>query len=94
LWRDQQLLFDAVARMNPGDRPSAYPVLKLRKVRQRIYAGSQNVAMPAVRVMEVGLEWVVWLEGNVVGHFALLGDALSYAALLECSPRARTEALR
>jgi hypothetical protein len=38
-------------------------------------------------------EWLVWLETTAVGCFVNVSDALSFAALLECSPRARAEAL-
>ena len=38
-------------------------------------------------------EWLVWLEATAVGRFVNVSDALSFASLLECSPRARAEAL-
>ena len=37
-------------------------------------------------------EWLVWLNAMVVGRFENALDALPYASLLECSPRARDEA--
>jgi hypothetical protein len=39
-------------------------------------------------------EWLVWLDAMVVGRFENPLDALPYASLLECSPRAREEASR
>lgn len=38
------------------------------------------------------LRWLVHLDDIVVGSFMIVGDALSYAQLLECSPRIRREA--
>jgi hypothetical protein len=37
-------------------------------------------------------EWLVWLDALVVGRFGSALDALPFASLLECSPRARDEA--
>ncbi|CAN5654551.1 hypothetical protein BH24ACT26_BH24ACT26_12210 [soil metagenome] len=34
-------------------------------------------------------DWLVWFESKVVGRFPRVGDALAYAAMLECSPRER-----
>jgi hypothetical protein len=46
----------------------------------------------AVRVTrESHLEWQVWLNERVAARFAVLTDALDYAELLTCSPRARAE---
>lgn len=47
---------------------------------------------PEVRVSQDGLDWLVWLDGTVVGRHALVGDALHYASMLECDPRSRSEA--
>lgn len=38
-------------------------------------------------------QWFVWLEGKTVGQFSMLTDALDFVRILECSPRARAEAL-
>lgn len=47
-----------------------------------------------VRVDRVGeCEWAVWLDEKVVGLFALVCEALDYAELLGCSPRARAAAI-
>ncbi len=48
--------------------------------------------MADVRVSREGLDWLVWLEGEMVARFVVAGDALAYASLLECDPRARREA--
>jgi hypothetical protein len=48
----------------------------------------------AIRVTrESHLEWQVWLNERVAARFVLLSDALDYAELLTCSPRARGEVL-
>lgn len=47
-----------------------------------------------VRVTRDARQWLVCLDGNVVACFAVMGDALDYASLLECSPRARADAFR
>jgi hypothetical protein len=39
------------------------------------------------------LTWLVSLGEDVVGRFLIAGDALAYAALLECDPRIRREAV-
>lgn len=39
------------------------------------------------------LEWLVFLDGLIVGRFGIVSDALDYASLLECDPRARLEAI-
>jgi glycyl-tRNA synthetase alpha subunit len=50
--------------------------------------------MPDVRVVkDEGLQWEVWLDGTMVGHYTVLSDALNYASLLECDPRERALAL-
>jgi hypothetical protein len=50
---------------------------------------------PSVRISKAGiLDWLVWLEDDVVGRFTLVADALDYATILECSPRARGNASR
>lgn len=50
--------------------------------------------MPDVRVIkDERLEWEVWLEGTLVAHYSMMGDALNYASLLECDPRERALAL-
>ena len=47
-----------------------------------------------VRVGRAGeLEWAVWLDEKLVALFSWVGDALDYAELLGCSPRARAAAL-
>ncbi|MFN2488160.1 MAG: hypothetical protein ABR529_00145 [Actinomycetota bacterium] len=38
-------------------------------------------------------DWIVWLAGRIVGRFTLVGDALAYAAMLECNPRERAGAV-
>lgn len=46
-----------------------------------------------VRVGRAGeLDWAVWLDEIMVALFAGVGDALDYAELLGCSPRARAAA--
>ena len=47
---------------------------------------------PDVKISEDGLDWLVWLDGTVVGRYDLVGDALHYASMLECDPRMRSEA--
>lgn len=42
-----------------------------------------------VQVLRGEHDWLVWFDGRVVARFSLMGDALDYASLLECSPRAR-----
>ncbi len=42
---------------------------------------------------ETDLNWLVSFEGTVVGRFLILGEAMDYAALLECCPRVRAEAV-
>jgi hypothetical protein len=37
--------------------------------------------------------WLVWLGEDIVGRFSIVGDALAYAAILECDPRIRKEAV-
>jgi hypothetical protein len=47
----------------------------------------------AIRVTkESYLEWQVWLNERMAARFAILTEALDYAELLKCSPRARAEA--
>ncbi len=41
----------------------------------------------------VDLIWLVLLDGKIVGRFMICGDALAYATMLECTPRARKEAV-
>lgn len=41
-----------------------------------------------------GAGWVVSLDAAVVASFISVVDALAFAGILECSPRARAEALR
>jgi hypothetical protein len=46
-----------------------------------------------VRVSRSGdLEWAVWLDETLVALFSWVGDALDYAEMLGCSPRARAAA--
>ena len=46
-----------------------------------------------VRVGRQGdLEWAVWLDEKLVALFNWVGDALDYAEMLGCSPRARAAA--
>lgn len=46
-----------------------------------------------VRVARAGdIEWAVWLDQTLVALFLWVGDALDYAELLGCSPRARAAA--
>lgn len=46
-----------------------------------------------VRVGREGdLEWAVWLDEKLVALFTWVGDALDYAEMLGCSPRARAAA--
>jgi len=48
----------------------------------------------AIRVTKHSeIEWRVWLNDTRVASFAMLIDALDYAELLGCSPRARAEVL-
>jgi hypothetical protein len=50
--------------------------------------------VPDIEVMrDESRYWLVSLDARVVGRFAMLADALALAAILECSPRARAEAL-
>ena len=49
--------------------------------------------MAEVEVKTVGREWAVSLDGHIVGNFGVVTEALHYASLLECSPRARREAV-
>jgi hypothetical protein len=50
-------------------------------------------AVAEVRVTsDPNRDWLVWFEGVVVGRFVVAGDALAYAAMLECSPQTRTAA--
>ena len=42
---------------------------------------------------EIDLTWLVWMNEAIVGRFLILGEALDYATLLECTPRARAEAV-
>ena len=47
-----------------------------------------------VRVGRSGdFEWAVWLDEKRVALFSWVGDALDYAELLGCSPRARAAAM-
>jgi hypothetical protein len=39
------------------------------------------------------LTWMVSLDKRIVGRFTIVGDALAYAAMLECDPRIRGEAV-
>ncbi len=39
------------------------------------------------------LDWMVWVDGNLVRQFMVLSDALAYASVLEYSPRERAAAL-
>ena len=39
------------------------------------------------------LTWMVSLDNRIVGQFTIVGDALAYAAMLECDPRIRGEAV-
>jgi hypothetical protein len=49
---------------------------------------------PEVKVSKGGdLTWLVSSGNQVVGRFMIAGDALAYAALLECDPRIRKEAV-
>jgi hypothetical protein len=49
--------------------------------------------MPDVRVLkEETCSWAVSLDGQIVAHYTLAGDALAYASLLECNPRERADA--
>jgi len=48
--------------------------------------------VPEVKVTQDGYDWLVWLDGTLVGRFDVVGDALHYANMLECDPRARDEA--
>jgi hypothetical protein len=48
--------------------------------------------VPEVKVMQEGYRWLVALDGVVVGRFDVVGEALHYANMLECDPRARDEA--
>jgi hypothetical protein len=41
---------------------------------------------------EAFLLWLVWLDCSIVASFDNVLDALSYASLIECDPRARKEA--
>lgn len=46
-----------------------------------------------VRVARSGeYQWAVWLDEKMVALFAIVCDALDYAELLGCSPRARAAA--
>jgi hypothetical protein len=46
-----------------------------------------------VRVGRTGnRQWAVWLDETMVALFEWVGDALDYAELLGCSPRARAAA--
>lgn len=50
--------------------------------------------MADVRISkDEGLQWLVWLEGVLVGKFVIVTEALSYATMLECDPRERDLAL-
>jgi hypothetical protein len=50
--------------------------------------------MAEVKVWQAEDEnWLVTLEGVIVGRFALAFDALDWASLLECDPRERLAAL-
>jgi hypothetical protein len=50
------------------------------------------------RIMDVrvdrqdDLRWAVWLDERKVALFSWVGDALDYAEMLGCSPRARASA--
>jgi hypothetical protein len=56
--------------------------------------GQRSTAMADVRISKAaGLQWLVLLEGVVVGKFVIATEALDYAALLECDPRERDLAL-
>ena len=48
--------------------------------------------VPEVKVIHEGFRWVVELDGTIVGRFDIVGEALHYANMLECDPRARSEA--
>lgn len=48
--------------------------------------------VPEVKVLQDGFCWLVYLDGVVVGRFDVVGEALHYANMLECDPRARDEA--
>jgi hypothetical protein len=48
--------------------------------------------LPEVKVSHEELDWLVWLDGALVGRYDLIGDALHYASMLECDPRSRSEA--
>jgi hypothetical protein len=43
-------------------------------------------------VRQDDLDWAVWLDEKVVALFNWVGDALDYAEMLGCSPRARAAA--
>jgi hypothetical protein len=53
-----------------------------------------EVKKPDVKISKSpDLTWLVSLDKHVVGRFVIAGDALAYAALLECDPRIRREAM-
>jgi hypothetical protein len=52
--------------------------------------GQRSFEMADVRISKAeGFQWLVLLEGVVVGKFAIATEALDYASLLECDPRER-----
>ncbi|MGH2787325.1 MAG: hypothetical protein ACRDJV_05370 [Actinomycetota bacterium] len=40
------------------------------------------------------LGWLVWVGESEAARFEILGEALDFAAMLECSPRARLGIVR
>jgi hypothetical protein len=56
-------------------------------------AGVTEIGKVEVRVTKgADLNWLVSLGPRIVANFTLVGDALAYASMLECNPRARREA--
>lgn len=55
---------------------------------------SEAAKKAEVRVTKgADLNWLVSLGPRIVANFTLVGDALAYASMLECNPRARSEAI-
>jgi hypothetical protein len=40
---------------------------------------------------DADLGWLVWVGESQAARFEILGEALDFAAMLECSPRARLQ---
>ena len=74
-------------------RSEATPVSRTqpRDSRLKGWTCVQHIA-EVTRSDEVLRDWLVSFDSKIVGRFAEVTEALAYADLLECSPRARRDA--